>query len=500
MGFLFLTSGLFLGWSLGANHHGNIFGAAVQTKMIKFKYAALIASIFVILGSVVEGSGGSATLNRLGSVNAAAGAFSVALATAISVALMTKIKLPVSTSQAIVGAIIGWNLFAGMLTDYNSLFSIVSSWIIAPVLAAAIAFGLYHLFRYYMNRTHLHLLRQDSLNRWGLIIVGAFGAYSLGANNIANVVGIFVSISPFKDYTIFQTIHITGLQQLYFWGALSIAVGIYTYSERVMSTVGTDLYKLSPMTGLIVVLAESIVLYLFGSRGLQQLLLNMHLPTIPLVPISSSQAVIGAVIGIGLTKGGRNIHFNTMGKISLGWVSAPALACLLTFVLMFFVQNVFEQPVVNKITYAFNRAELLELQRRGINLDYLTEVNGREYPSAMALMVSLKRIPELNQEQKLILSNVSEIHKMKINYYKLKQSLDSSTFSGTQWDNLLTLNGKNYIHKWQLEDDLVKLSDEWILKPKGYKNQIFNDTLKKQYNILGNLSKVTESAPADTLE
>ena len=120
MGFLFLSSGLFLGWSLGANLHGNIFGAAVQTKMIKFKYAALISSIFVILGAVMEGSGGSVTLNKLGAVNAAAGAFSVALAAAISIALMTKIELPVSTSQAIVGAIIGWNLFAGMLTDYNS--------------------------------------------------------------------------------------------------------------------------------------------------------------------------------------------------------------------------------------------------------------------------------------------------------------------------------------------------------------------------------------------
>ncbi|HPT71280.1 MAG TPA: inorganic phosphate transporter, partial [Candidatus Cloacimonadota bacterium] len=242
MGFIFLTSGLFLGWSLGANHHGNIFGAAVQTKMIKFKYAALISSIFVILGSVAEGSGGSATLNRLGSVNAAAGAFTVALATAISVALMTRIKLPVSTSQAIVGAIIGWNIFAGMLTDYNSLLSIVTSWVVAPILAASFAFGLYFLFKHFLNRSSVHILELDLLNRWALLIFGAFGAYSLGANNIANVVGIFVSVSPFHDINLLPGLTITGLQQLYFWGALSIAVGIYTYSERVMSTVGTDLY------------------------------------------------------------------------------------------------------------------------------------------------------------------------------------------------------------------------------------------------------------------
>ena len=497
MGFLFLTSGLFLGWSLGANHHGNVFGAAVQTKMLKFKYAALITSIFLVLGSVIEGSGGAATLNRLGSVNAAAGAFSVALATAISIALMTKIKLPVSTSQAIVGAIIGWNLFAGMLTDYNSLLSIVSSWVLAPIIAASISFGLFQVFRKYLSGSNIHLLRLDSYTRWALIVFGAFAAYSLGANNIANVVGIFISVNPFKDFTLLHTIHISGIQQLYFWGALSIAVGVYTYSEKVMSTVGTDLFKLSPVSGLIVVIASAVVLYLFGSKGLQQLLINLHLPTIPLVPISSSQATIGAVIGVGLAKGGRNIHYNIMGKISLGWVSAPALACLLTFVILFFVQNVFEQPVVNKIPYAFNKEELIELQNRGINLDYLTEVNGREYSSARALSVSLKQIPELTREQKLILSSVSEIHKMKVSYNKLSTNLHKETFSANQWETLKAISGKTYNHKWQLEHELTGLSSEWQYKSKAGKNQIYNSDLDKKFKIIEDQSKIVKVIPIE---
>jgi PiT family inorganic phosphate transporter len=489
MGFLFLTSGLFLGWSLGANHHGNIFGAAVQTKMIKFKYAALITSIFVILGSVIEGSGGSATLNRLGSVNAAAGAFSVALATAISIALMTKIKLPVSTSQAIVGAIIGWNLFAGMLTDYNSLLSIVSSWIIAPIIAAMIAFLLFQVFRSYLNHTHVHFLRLDFYNRWALIVFGAFAAYSLGANNIANVVGIFVSASPFKEIFLFNTIHITGIEQLYFWGALSIAVGVYTYSRKVMSTVGTDLYKLSPISGLIVVIASAVVLYLFGSRGLQQLLINLHLPTIPLVPISSSQAVIGAVIGVGLAQGGRNIHYNIMGKISLGWISAPALACVLTFVILFFVQNVFEQPVVNKITYIFHKHELIEIQKRGVNIDYLTEVNGREYQSARALHNVLDQMKKLSREDMLILASVSEVQRIKLDYTHLRNSLPAEALTNTQWETLKQLNDKTYKHTWQMEQALAALSPEWVYRPKTNENQFYNKDLTKKLQTLESLSR-----------
>ena len=105
--FIFLSSGLFLGWSLGANDVSNIFGAAVGSKMLKFKTAAIIASVFIILGAVFGGSGTTATLSSLGEVNAIAGSFMVALSAALSVYFMAKTGLTTSTSQAIVGAIIG---------------------------------------------------------------------------------------------------------------------------------------------------------------------------------------------------------------------------------------------------------------------------------------------------------------------------------------------------------------------------------------------------------
>ena len=52
----FITSGLFLGWSLGANDAANIFGSAVGSRMITFRKAAIIASVFVILGAVLQRS------------------------------------------------------------------------------------------------------------------------------------------------------------------------------------------------------------------------------------------------------------------------------------------------------------------------------------------------------------------------------------------------------------------------------------------------------------
>jgi len=341
----FLLSGLFLGWSLGANDASNVFGTAVGTKMIRFKMAAAIASIFVILGAVISGSGATETLETLGSVNALAGSFTVALSAALTIFWMTRAKLTVSTSQAIVGAIVGWNLFTGSPTNLDVLLEIVSTWVMSPVLSGIFAVILFLIFRFFLNKTRIHVLEVDILNRFLLILVGAFGAYSLGANNIANVMGVFVPAAPFRDF-VFGSFTFTGTQQLFLLGGVAISVGIFTYSYQIMMTVGHDLFKLTPASALVVVLAQALVLFLFASQGLQHWLLAHGLPALPLVPVSSSQAVVGAVIGIGLVKGARGIHFSILGKISLGWVLTPVLAGLLTFILLYIVKNVFELQVV----------------------------------------------------------------------------------------------------------------------------------------------------------
>lgn len=329
-----LSSGIFLGWTLGANDAANIFGTAVGTKMIRFKTAALTGSIFVIIGAVVSGAGASHTLGRLGAVSSLSGAFIVALAAAITVFIMTKYKLPVSTSQAIVGSIIGWNFFSGLPTDPEVLTKIVSTWVICPLLAAFFSALLFFIVKFLLNRVKVNIIRLDAYTRVGLLLAGAFGAYSLGANNIANVMGVFVPISPFEDITIFG-VYFSSAQQLFLIGGLAISVGIITYSKRVMDTVGNDLYTLSPIAALIVVLASSLVLFLFASQSLKLWLTTRGLPSLPLVPVSSSQAVVGAVIGIGLAKGGRNIQFKVLGKISVGWITTPVSAGIISYALLF---------------------------------------------------------------------------------------------------------------------------------------------------------------------
>ncbi len=341
----FISSGIFLGWSLGANNAANIFGTAVATKMVRFKTAALITSIFIVLGSVISGSGATETLGALGAVDTLPAAFIVALSAAVSVFWMTKFGLPVSTSQAIVGAIIGWNFFVGASTDPAILSKIVGTWVLSPIFSAIIAVIFYFIIQYIIKNYKIHLLRLDHYTRIGLIIVGAFGAYSLGANNIANVMGVFTKSIHFGSIEIEGIMDLGSTQVLFLIGSLSIALGVFTYSKRVMMTVGKQIFKISPVAAFITVLSSSTVLFLFASKSLKMWLTSHGLPSFPLVPVSASQAVVGAVIGIGLAKGGRNINYKKLLNIALGWIVTPILAILVCYIALFFMQNVFMQPI-----------------------------------------------------------------------------------------------------------------------------------------------------------
>ena len=161
-GVIFLSSGLFLGWSLGANDAANIFGTAVSTRMVKFRTAAIVCSIFIALGAVISGVGAAYTLGSLGAINAIGGAFVTTFAAAFTVYSIIKLGLPVSVSQAVVGAIVGWNLFTDSVTDVNSIVRIASTWVACPLLSGTFAAILYMLFKYLLSFVKVHLLFRDA--------------------------------------------------------------------------------------------------------------------------------------------------------------------------------------------------------------------------------------------------------------------------------------------------------------------------------------------------
>ena len=480
---IFLSSGLFLGWSLGANDAANVFGTAVGSRMVRFTTAALICGVFVVLGAFVSGTGAAQTLGKLGAVNALGGSFMAALAAGLTVYWMTKLGLPVSTSQAIIGSIIGWNLFSDSYTDISSLLKILSTWIICPLLSAVIAALLFTLAKIFVRKIGVGLIRMDGYTRLALILAGAFGAYSLGANNIANVMGVFVPVAPFPDLQFGQDFSVSSAQQLFLVGGLAIAVGVFTYSKRVMMTVGSELMTLTPLAAWVAVMSHSIVLFLFASERLEQLLANMSLPTIPLVPVSSSQAVVGAVIGIGMLQGGREIQWPRIYGIVRGWVITPVISCLLCFVGLYFLQNVFQQEVQRESNYLLSTRVLEKFQKEGIETTGLNQLSDLTFSSSAELVRAVSSIVHLSSQQGLKVVEFSLQNSLLITQEKIA-SMDKKGLSSIQLDALNQLQGQTFNFPWQLGDSLAEISSEWEVRGGGLKNKLHDRKIKQKLAYL----------------
>jgi len=477
----FLTSGLFLGWSLGANNAANVFGPAVGSGMIRFRTAVIITSVFVVIGSVVSGEGAGETLDELGKVNEIAGAFIVAMAAGFSVYLMTRLDIPVSITQSIVGAIVGWNVFAGAVTDMASFTKIVSSWLVVPVLAALFSSVIYKIVKLILTHARIHILKVDNYNRVGFLIVGAFAAYSLGANNISSVMGVFIFSSPFKTIGI-GNISLSSTEQLFLIGGLAIASGVISYSGKVMKTVGKGITEFKPLGGLVAVLASSLVLFIFASERLGLLLACAGLPGIPLVPVSSSQAIVGAIIGLSFFKEGSRLNYKLIGKIGIGWILTPVFAAIIAFVSLFMMQNVFRQDVYTPVRYMMTPEVSQRLEAEGLYCHEMDKLQGVLFPDAVSFKRAIEEM-DIPAGVGARVMRFAELSEIRVNPDIIKKDARFA-FDGSMLRSVELLNGRTFRYKWQFEEALAGLDPMWRAKPPSLENKGYNRELKAKFRFL----------------
>ena len=301
-----LIGGIYMGWSLGANDAASVFGTGVATKVIKYKIAILLMSIFVILGALLEGPKCMLIMKDISKIDINTALIS-SISAALTVTFMIILGIPSSTSQAIMGSIVGGGIYLGSDLNINKLIKVVVCWIFTPLMAAVISYLLYHLFSYILSNYFKGSRAFNFFIKWGLIISGCYGSYSLGANNVANTTGVYFNSG------------ILGAEQASAIGGIAIAFGVLTYSYRIMDTVGNKITQMGPLGAFIVVMANALTVHLFTQIG---------------VPVSSSQAVVGAVIGVGLVRGIKSVSFKILKGIAIGWVTTPLIAGILTWITM----------------------------------------------------------------------------------------------------------------------------------------------------------------------
>ena len=166
-----------------------------------------------------------------------------------------------------------------------------------------IACVVYKLLGSVIRKIPMSMLSRDKILWSGLLVVGIYGSYALGANNVTNSMGIFSGlVDGVSD------------RDLAAMGGLAIAIGVLTYSRRVMEAVGSNIMPLDAFSAFVAVLATAITIHIFAIVG---------------APVSATQGIVGAILGVGFLRGAQNIRFRVLGDIGLGWVLTPAISLVL---------------------------------------------------------------------------------------------------------------------------------------------------------------------------
>ena len=324
-----LAAAFYVGWNIGANDAANCIGTTVGASVLPYRTAALIMAVFVILGGTLQGHHVMKTVGKGIVITDAAvytayndepppaahqanfpdnrlpdHAILVALLSAgFFVTLATFSSVPVSTSQAIVGGVAGTGLgMVGFQAGYfklGVLMKIFGAWVISPILAMLLAFVLYWLLGLIFRNARA--LFWSNFLRVAVIASSSYVSYSLGANDVGNAIGPL--LNKFPDKGVYLAI----------LGGVAMATGALTFGKRVTQTVGRSITPLDYTGALAAQSSAAFGVHLFSMMG---------------IPVSTSQAVVGAVIGVGLTKGARAVSGKKVTTIFVGWILTPLCAAI----------------------------------------------------------------------------------------------------------------------------------------------------------------------------
>jgi len=401
--------GIFMAWGIGANDVANAMATSVGSKAITIKQAIIIAAIFEFLGAYLAGGQVTKTIRKgIVDLNAFDGnpdlliwGMLAALLAAGTWLLIASMKgWPVSTTHSIVGAVIGFAA-VGVSMDavsWDKVGTIVMSWVVSPLLAAAISFAVFMSIQKLVLNTNTPL---DNAKKYGpiylflvgcvialvtikkglkhigldvaegmeFVYAGAFGvlvalvgvvlikkvkfdekaekrfhfanvekifavlmvftaaamAFAHGSNDVANAVGPMAAV-----ISVAQSGELASKSALPSWvllvGAIGIVIGLATLGYKVMRTVGKNITELTPTRGFSAEIGAASTVVLASYTGL---------------PISTTQTLVGAILGVGLARGIAAIDLRVVGNIFMSWVVTLPAGAILSILFFFTLKGVF---------------------------------------------------------------------------------------------------------------------------------------------------------------
>lgn len=377
----------FMALALGMNDAANPTDCAVGSGTLQMKKALILFAIFAALGGIILGPFVMKTVDKgliprndpsLSDGKLIVGSFTAVLSAGLWVVFSTWRGMPVSTTHAVIGGILGFGLIAcSSLINWSILNLVLIALIIAPIASLLLATGMFRFFRAYFRKTRkersnlamIYLLIYfisftvftpifSKVLNWGviealisgflaalvvstlaiaafrkiygkfeitrslsylLIVSLCFSAFAFGANDMANTTAVFVT--PTERLTGgMPTMNVMFLLSLL--GAAGIAAGGLIWGYRVLTTSAYQVTRLDPLSGAAAEYSNAFTVFLF--TVLPFVLIGFG------IPISTTHSSIGSIIGVGLAmKGLGGIGKKTIGKILSFWVlTIPAVALI----------------------------------------------------------------------------------------------------------------------------------------------------------------------------
>ena len=397
--------GFFAAYGVGANDVANAMGTSVGSKVLTIKQAVLIAAIFEFLGAFLAGGGVTQTI-RKGVIDPALfdanleimiyGMISALFAAGTWLLIASLRGWPVSTTHTIVGAIVGFGIYALGFDKINwyVVGNIGLSWITSPLSSAIVAALFYYICK--------ELILKEN-TKYRLIIINFFvflAGFAIalitvtkGLKNIFKQQDLILTFGDSAFYSAIAALVFTGIfyifsrarlsdtsgsqesQFAYLMVFTSCAVAFAHGSNDVANAIGplAAIHQatnqilgnaVSPDTplwilflgaaGIVIGLAtlgyrvmktigEKIV-KLTPSKGFAAQLaaaLTVVLASQLNMPVSTTHTLVGAVIGIGLVEGISTINVKSVNSIFLSWVITLPAGALLSIIFLEIFLNLF---------------------------------------------------------------------------------------------------------------------------------------------------------------
>lgn len=397
--------GLWMTWGIGANDLANILSTAIGSKAISVRQALIIAVFFEIAGALLGGTEVSNTI-RSGVIEVhqfthtpillVYGMLSVLLAGACWMTVASWLGMPVSVTNAIVGALVGVGtmMFGVHAIHWQTVEHIALSWIFSPAIAGLMAWLLFHSIRRWILGVDDPLLAAKKLLPFYLILVAfilsmmtslkALDHFIFHAHLITKIVTVLITtvciagigwaamqriplnnlsdrharfmyiealfsvlmaitacamvfahgsndvaiaVGPVNGVMHFvQNSHLTTgenyLSYILLAGCVGVILGLIMYGRKVIETVGQSITILTPSRAFAATLAAATTVVISTGTG---------------IPVSATQTLVGAVLGVGLARGIDALDLTVVRNIFMSWmITVPAAAGLATgfFVLL----------------------------------------------------------------------------------------------------------------------------------------------------------------------